>query len=61
MLDPKPKELLASNKSRFVTSRKASLLNELVAKLARDDHSLVLITQDFVFGVGIDCNGEVRR
>src|SRR5437764_3718955 len=50
MLRPKPNQLFANTKKRLFRGNKSSLLNELFAKPASSKHSLVLITQNFVFG-----------
>src|SRR6266542_6563345 len=61
MLRLKPDQLFANTKSRFFRGNKTSLLNELIAKLASNNHSLVLITQNFIFGARIHCDREVCR
>ena len=57
----KPDQLFANTESRFFRGSKTSLLNKLFAKLASNDHSLVLITQNFIFGVRIHCDREICR
>ena len=54
-------ELFPGAKNRFFGRRKTSLLNELVAQLASDNHSLFFVTQDFILGIGIHRDREVCR
>src|SRR5438105_10364903 len=61
MLRLKAGELFPRAKNRFFGRRKTSLLNKLIAQLASDNHSLFLVTQDFIFGIGIHRDREVCR
>src|SRR6267378_3395167 len=61
MLRLKSDELFTKAKSGFFWSNKPSLLDELLAKFASNDHSLIFVTQDFIFGVRIHCDREVCR
>src|SRR6267142_124178 len=61
MLRLKSDQLFANTKSRFFRGNKTSLVNELIAKLASNNHSLVSIAQNFIFGVRIHCDREICR
>src|SRR4029453_1837906 len=59
MLRLESRQLVAKTKNRFFPGNKTSLVNELIAKLASNNHSLVSIAQNFIFGVRIHCDREV--